>query len=112
MISYTLSYAVVDPGLIFPSLCWVGSNLGASGVTVSSAWVLFLRINACLYHINLMRESKGERVAGAEIKKHAALYIKGVRGAAAVRDSIMKTDSTFDIEKILKELMEREGETV
>lgn len=65
-------------------------------------------INTCLYHIEIMRQSKGERIASAEIKKHAALYVKGVRGAASVRDAIMKTTSTAEIENILRELAQRE----
>lgn len=67
-------------------------------------------IDTCLYHVELMRKSKGERVASAEIKKHAALYIKGVRGAASIRDSIMKTTSTSEIEEILLALKERDGD--
>ena len=67
-------------------------------------------IDTCLYHVELMRKSKGEKVASAEIKKHAALYIKGVRGAASIRDSIMKTSSTSEIEDILLELKERDGD--
>ena len=58
-------------------------------------------IDACIYHIRLIRHDKGERTASAEMKKHAALYIKGVRGAAAYRDSIMKTSSTNELEEIL-----------
>jgi tRNA-dihydrouridine synthase len=53
-----------------------------------------------------MRENKGEYTGAAEIKKHAALYIKGVRSAAAVRDRIMKTHSTSEIEEILCSLKE------
>jgi len=61
-------------------------------------------IDTCIEHINLIREDKGEHTASAEIKKHAAMYIKGVRSAASVRDRIMKTHSTFEIEEILNEL--------
>lgn len=61
-------------------------------------------IDTCLYHVNLIREDKGERTASAEMKKHAAMYIKGVRGAAALRDSIMKTNSTADLEEILNRI--------
>lgn len=61
-------------------------------------------IDTCLEHINLIREDKGEHTASAEIKKHAAMYIKGVRSAASVRDRIMKTHSTYEIEEILNEL--------
>ncbi len=68
------------------------------------------RLDCCLYHIALMREDKGERNASAEIKKHAALYIKGMRSAASIRDSIMKTRSTEEIESILLELKEGQSE--
>lgn len=61
-------------------------------------------IDTCIEHINLIREDKGEHTASAEIKKHAAMYIKGVRSAASVRDRIMKTHSTYEIEEILNEL--------
>ncbi len=63
-------------------------------------------IDCCIYHINLIRDDKGERTAAAELKKHAAMYIKGVRSAASIRDRIMKTTSTAEIEEILKELKE------
>ena len=62
------------------------------------------KIEMCLYHIDLMIESKGEYVSSAEIKKHAALYIKGVKNAASVRDRIMKTSSTQQIRDILSEI--------
>ncbi len=62
------------------------------------------RLDTCLEHIRLIRDSKGEYTAAAEIKKHAALYIKGVRSAASVRDRIMKTRSTEELETIIFEL--------
>ncbi len=64
------------------------------------------RIDTCLTHIALMRESKGEYTGAAEIKKHAALYVKGVRSAAQLRNSIMKTTSTIETEEILLALKE------
>ncbi len=62
------------------------------------------RLDTCLEHIRLIRDSKGEYTAAAEIKKHAALYIKGVRSAASIRDRIMKTRSTEELEAIIFEL--------
>ena len=64
------------------------------------------RLDTCLRHVSLIRDSKGEHTAAAEIKKHAALYIKGVRSAASVRDRIMKTRSTEELEAIINELKE------
>jgi tRNA-dihydrouridine synthase len=65
------------------------------------------RLDVCLRHIDLMREDKGEYTGGAEIKKHAALYIKNVRQAASVRDAIMKTHSIAEIEEIIRQLREQ-----
>jgi nifR3 family TIM-barrel protein len=62
------------------------------------------RLDTCLLHIKLIREDKGEYTGSAEIKKHAALYIKGVRSAASIRDAIMKTKSTSEIEEILHDI--------
>ena len=63
------------------------------------------RLEACLRHIKMISEHKGEITGGAEIKKHAVMYIKGVRSAASVRDAIMKSHSTAEIEEIIKGLM-------
>lgn len=68
------------------------------------------RINTCLLHVSMIRDDKGEYVGSAEIKKHAALYIKGVRSAASIRDRIMKTRSTSEIEQILNEIKDGIGD--
>ncbi len=92
---------------------WIFEEISARmGGEDYTAPTLAAAIDTCLYHIELMRKSKGERVASAEIKKHAALYIKGVRGAASIRDAIMKTSSTSELENILLELKERDGDGV
>lgn len=59
------------------------------------------RLDVCLSHVRAMRDKRGERVGAAEIKKHAALYIKGVRGAATARDSIMKAATIKEIEDLI-----------
>ncbi len=63
------------------------------------------KIFTCLEHIKIMREDKGEHISSAEIKKHAALYIKCIRSAATIRNRIMKTQSTYEIEEILSEVL-------
>jgi tRNA-dihydrouridine synthase B len=64
------------------------------------------RLETCIQHISLIRDAKGEHISAAEMKKHAALYIKGVHSAAAIRDSIMKTTSTAQIEEIIRNVIE------
>ena len=88
---------------------WLFSEIGAymKGDKFISP-TLSERLDTCLEHINLIRENKNEHTAAAEIKKHAALYIKGVRSAASIRDRIMKINSTEELEKIINELRRRE----
>ena len=88
---------------------WLFAEIGAymSGKDYAAP-TLSERLDTCIEHINLIRDNKGEHTAAAEIKKHAALYIKGVRSAASVRDRIMKTSSTVELEAIIEELRRRE----
>lgn len=50
-------------------------------------------------HMSLLVADKGEAVAAAECRKHLAWYIKGVRGAAALRDEINRTEN---VEKTIR----------
>lgn len=65
------------------------------------------KLKTCLEHVKMICNDKGEITGGAEIKKHAVMYIKGVRSAASVRDAIMKSHSTAEIERIINELIEQ-----
>ncbi|MDO7788956.1 tRNA dihydrouridine synthase DusB [Desulforamulus aquiferis] len=62
------------------------------------------RINTAIRHLELMVESKGEQIAVFEMRKHAAWYTKGIRGAARIRESINKCCSKKEIEDILNSL--------
>lgn len=53
------------------------------------------RMRVMTEHIKLICEYKGERVGMREARKHAAWYIKGIRGAAAFRQEV-GTLSTMD----------------
>jgi tRNA-dihydrouridine synthase len=56
-------------------------------------------------HISLAVELKGERVAVREFRKHAAWYIKGIRGAAALRNKCMSIDTLSDFDKLVSSVM-------
>lgn len=64
------------------------------------------RIGRAIRHLELMVESKGEQVAVFEMRKHAAWYTKGIRGAARIREAINKSQSKKEIEEILKGLLD------
>lgn len=63
------------------------------------------RIKTAIRHLAFMVESKGEQVAVFEMRKHAAWYTKGMRGAARIREMINKAQSRKEIEEILKSLL-------
>jgi tRNA-dihydrouridine synthase len=52
-----------------------------------------------IHHLNESVRIKGERRGLAEIKSHMAWYIKSCRGAATIRDSIMRSETREEIEK-------------
>ncbi|OPY57599.1 MAG: tRNA-dihydrouridine synthase C [Pelotomaculum sp. PtaU1.Bin035] len=59
------------------------------------------RVKTLLRHLSLLIEYKGETVAVREMRKHAAWYTKGLRGAAKLRDRINKAGSKEELEEII-----------
>jgi len=59
------------------------------------------RVNMALRHLDLLIENKGEKVAVREMRKHAAWYTRGLRGAAKLRDRINKAGCKEELQKIL-----------
>jgi len=59
------------------------------------------RIRMALRHLSLLVENKGEAVAVREMRKHAAWYTRGLRGAAKARERINKAVSIEELQKIL-----------
>ena len=60
------------------------------------------KMDVMLRHIGILCEYKGVRIGMREARKHAAWYIKGIRGAAAFRQEIGQL-STMDELKALAE---------
>ncbi|MDD2443334.1 MAG: tRNA dihydrouridine synthase DusB [Desulfotomaculaceae bacterium] len=63
------------------------------------------RVKKALKHFELLIKIKGETVAVWEIRKHAAWYMKGLRGAARLREHVNKANSVEEIENILNGLL-------
>ena len=51
-------------------------------------------------HIRRICEYKGERVGIREARKHAAWYIRGVRGAASYRQRVGALSSIEELEEL------------
>ncbi len=60
-------------------------------------------INTALEHFALLINLKGKNAAAREMRRHAAWYIKGLPGAAQVRQKLICLNSYNEAESILRE---------
>lgn len=69
---------------------WLFSEINSyfENGTVSDEPDIAERMAVMIKHIELICKYKGERVGMREARKHAAWYIKGIRGAAAFRQEV------------------------
>lgn len=63
-------------------------------------------IDVALEHLGLLIESKGERAGIAESRKHLGWYMKGIRGAAELRNRINTAEELSELTSILESLKE------
>jgi tRNA-dihydrouridine synthase B len=54
------------------------------------------RLRFCLVHYRTMLDELGEPRAVPQMRKHVALYLKGIPGAAALRERLMRLDRSVD----------------
>ena len=59
------------------------------------------RIKVALRQLDIARQDKGESVAIPESRKQIALYLKGFKGAAAIRAEINRSSTYTEVERIL-----------
>jgi nifR3 family TIM-barrel protein len=62
------------------------------------------RISTAFRHLDLLVELKGEYTAVREMRRHAAWYLKGMRGAARVRQELNTARSLEDMKQIIKRI--------
>ena len=63
------------------------------------------RMNILLRQIRMMVEYKGEKIAFREARKHAAWYMRGIRGAAAFRRECGQISSYHDLEVLTQQVI-------
>lgn len=63
------------------------------------------RINESLIHLNMMNDFKGQRGV-IEMRKHLAWYLKGIKGAAQIRDKVNRLEDIESIKKLLLDCRE------
>lgn len=78
---------------------WLGSESMLPLPPLSHRLLMLLR------QVRLMCEYKGEHIALLEARKHAAWYMKGVRGAAEYRRKCSEISSMEELEKLCAEIV-------
>ncbi len=68
------------------------------------------KIDVCILHLDRLIALKGEYVAVREMRKHAAWYLKGIRGNAKVRNGINECNTRADLFTLLTALVLEEEE--
>ncbi len=63
------------------------------------------RIRMAMEHITLLCSIKGEYIGIREARKHASWYIKGISGAAQLRNKINMATSLLEMENTLSQLL-------
>jgi tRNA-dihydrouridine synthase len=64
------------------------------------------RMRVMIEHIELICRYKGERVGMREARKHAAWYIKGIRGAAVFRQEVGMLSDMKQLHELAKRVIE------
>lgn len=59
------------------------------------------KMDVCKLHLDRLIALKGEAVAVREMRKHAAWYLKGIRGNAIVRNAVNTMDTRDDLVNLL-----------
>ncbi|MGQ9558281.1 MAG: tRNA dihydrouridine synthase DusB [Desulfurispora sp.] len=66
------------------------------------------RLEIALQHLRLLVESKGEYIGVREMRKHAAWYVRGLKGAARLREELNRADTIERMEQILYSALDLE----
>jgi len=61
------------------------------------------KVDVCLVHLKRLVKLKGEKIAVMEMRKHAAWYLKGLKGNGRVRKNINQIETKEKMESILYE---------
>lgn len=59
------------------------------------------KIDVCLLHLRRLMEIKPEKVAVHEMRKHAAYYMKGIKGGAKVKAKLNELNTYSEMESLL-----------
>jgi nifR3 family TIM-barrel protein len=83
--------ALGNPWMLYQTIQYLENGEMASEPTPRE------KIDVCMLHLDRLIKLKGENVAVREMRKHAAWYLKGMRGNGRVRDKINSFETRDDV---------------
>ena len=91
---------------------WVFSEINAAldGRELPKKPDIIEKMSVMIRHIGLICLYKGEKVGMREARKHAAWYIKGIRGAAAFRQQVGTLSSMEELKILAEQVINGAGE--
>jgi len=63
------------------------------------------KIDVCILHLDRLIDLKNENIAVREMRKHAAWYLKGIRGNAKVRNSVNECNTRQELVSLLNDFV-------
>lgn len=86
---------------------WVFSEVNAAleGREIPQKPDISEKMSVMIRHIGLICRYKGEKVGMREARKHAAWYIKGIRGAAAFRNQVGTLSSMDELKNLAEQVI-------
>jgi nifR3 family TIM-barrel protein len=91
--------ALGDPWMIYRTVQYLESGILMPEPTVRE------KIDVCILHLDRLIALKNENIAVREMRKHAAWYLKGVRGNAKVRNAINDCETRDHLVTLLTDLV-------
>lgn len=91
--------ALGNPWMIYQTVKYLETGESLSDPTPKE------KVDVCLLHMERLVKLKGEKVAIMEMRKHAAWYLKGLKGNGRVRNRINQIETKEAMESILYEFV-------
>ncbi|WP_342567340.1 tRNA dihydrouridine synthase DusB [Psychrobacillus sp. FSL K6-4046] len=88
--------ALGDPWMIYRTVEYLETGELKPEPTVQE------KIDVCLLHFDRLTALKGEHIAVREMRKHAAWYLKGIRGNGTARNMINQTETAQELKDYLR----------
>ncbi|OAH56797.1 MULTISPECIES: tRNA dihydrouridine synthase DusB [Bacillaceae] len=93
--------ALGNPWMIYRTVQYLETGLLADEPTARE------KIDVCLLHLDRLINLKNENIAVREMRKHAAWYLKGIRGNGQVRKEINTCETRSDLVTLLTTFVDK-----